>query len=129
MRVLGFLLLFALVGALFHFSGRSGGLGDGDTRQDSGSLHSDDPRRISGERGIVLLYAEWCGYCRKLRADFKRAGLRYTGLDVDTLEGDRAMQALRARGVPVTVIGQNVVHGYDTARLQTYLSPLGYRVY
>lgn len=131
MREFGFLLLLVLAGALFHFSVTKSGGNSRHTgiHQTGGELHQDDPRRVSGQHGIVLLYAEWCGYCRKLRADFERADVRYTALDVDTPEGDRAMQALHARGVPVTVIGQNVVSGYDTERLRTYLSPLGYRVY
>ena len=41
----------------------------------------------------------------------------------------RAMQALGARAVPVTVIGQDVVRGYDTDALNERLIPLGYRVY
>ena len=50
-------------------------------------------------------------------------------LDIETPEGARAMQALGARAVPVTVIGQDVVRGYDTRALNERLIPLGYRVY
>ncbi|GHA90622.1 glutaredoxin family protein [Cognatilysobacter bugurensis] len=88
-----------------------------------------DPRMHTGDARIVMLAAEWCGYCRKQQGDFERANVRYRVLDVDTPEGDRAMRALGARGVPVTVVGQNVVRGYDTARLDEHLTPLGYRVY
>ncbi|MDO5506112.1 MAG: glutaredoxin domain-containing protein [Pseudoxanthomonas suwonensis] len=88
-----------------------------------------DPRRDTGEDGIVMLAADWCGYCRRQQAEFKQAGVEYVAIDVDTFEGQRAMQALGAHGVPVTVIGQNVVRGYDTVRLQRHLSPLGYDVY
>lgn len=91
--------------------------------------HPDDPRLLTGDARIVMLAAEWCGYCRKQQSDFERANVRYRVLDVDTPEGDRAMRALRTNGVPVTVIGQNVVHGYDTASLDQHLKPLGYRVY
>ena len=92
-------------------------------------LDPDDPRLQTGDARIVMLAADWCGYCRKQQSDFERANVRYRVLDVDTPEGDRAMRALRTRGVPVTVIGQNVVQGYDTARLDQHLEPLGYRVY
>jgi glutaredoxin len=93
------------------------------------AIGADDPRLHTGDQRIVMLAADWCGYCRKQRGDFERANVRYHVLDVDTPEGDRAMRALGARGVPVTVIGQNVVRGYDRARLDEHLSPLGYRVY
>lgn len=88
-----------------------------------------DPRLLTGEKGIVMLAAEWCGYCRKQQKDFEMAGVRYRVLDVDTEEGDRAASALGTRGVPVTIVGQQVIHGYDTASLKQNLAPLGYRIY
>ena len=39
--------------------------------------HADDPRLQTGESGIVMLAAEWCGYCRKQQKDFELAGVRY----------------------------------------------------
>ncbi len=118
MRALGLLLLVGLAGAFFHFRGAG-----------EQALHPDDPRTLTGDDRIVMLAADWCGYCRRQQAEFERAQVRYRVLDVDTPEGDRAMQALRAKGVPVTVIGQSVVRGYDTAALDEKLIPLGYRVY
>ncbi|NZA27643.1 glutaredoxin family protein [Luteimonas sp. SJ-92] len=118
MRVLMILLVLAGAGAFLHF--RSA---------EAAKLHPDDPRNASGEKGIVMLAAEWCGYCRRQQKDFEPANVRYRVLDIDTAEGDRAMRALGARGVPVTVIGQDVVRGYDTAALDARLAPLGYRVY
>lgn len=119
MRVLWLLLAIGLAGGVHAWLQRD--------RADV--LQFGDPRIDTGDRRIVMLAADWCGYCRKQRADFERANVRYVVLDVDTPEGDRAMQALGTRGMPVTVIGQHVVQGYDTARLDEHLSPLGYRVY
>ncbi len=92
-------------------------------------LHADDPRLQTGESGIVMLAAEWCGYCRKQQKDFELAGVRYRVLDVDEEEGQRAASALGTRGVPVTVVGQQVIRGYDTAALDKHLAPLGYDVF
>lgn len=88
-----------------------------------------DPRLDTGDSGIVMLAADWCGYCRRQQAEFDQAGVRYSVVNVDTFEGQRAMSAVGAHGVPVTVIGQNIVRGYDQARLQQHLSPLGYQLY
>ncbi|NDK39570.1 glutaredoxin family protein [Pseudoxanthomonas gei] len=93
------------------------------------TLQADDPRLLTGDKGIVMLAAEWCGYCRQQRKDFELAGVLYRVLDVDTEEGSRAASALGTRGVPVTVVGQQVIEGYDTALLHRNLLPLGYRVY
>ena len=71
----------------------------------------------------------YSGYCRKQQAEFSRANVRYRILDVDTEEGGRAMRAVGARPVPVTIIGQDLVRGYNVAALDEKLSPLGYRVY
>ncbi|HST45027.1 MAG TPA: glutaredoxin domain-containing protein [Luteimonas sp.] len=118
MRIVLVLLVLAVLGGVMHLRGGS-----------ARSLHPDDPRIATGDARIVMLAADWCGYCRRQRKEFEHANVRYRVLDIDTPEGDRAMQALGARGVPVTVIGQSVVRGYDTAALDAALSPLGYRVY
>jgi len=118
MRILGLLMVLGLAGAAWAW-----------WSQRPAELHPDDPRHATGEAGIVMLAADWCGYCRRQRSEFEQAGVRYQVLDVDQEEGDRAMRALGARGVPVTVIGQAVVRGYDTDGLDQRLSPLGYDVY
>jgi glutaredoxin len=92
-------------------------------------LHPDDPRRTTGNDQIVVLVADWCSVCRRLQSDLWRARIRFRPVDVDTADGKRAMQAVRARGVPVIIIGQSVIHGYDTLALDEKLSPLGYDIY
>ena len=87
-----------------------------------------DPRHQTGDDGIVMLAAEWCGYCKQLRAEFDQAGVDYRVLDVDTDVGDAALKSLRRRGVPVTIIGQRVIAGYDIHRIRELLAPLGYRL-
>lgn len=85
-----------------------------------------DPRLRTGASGIVMLSAEWCGYCRRQEAQFAQAGVRYEALDIDTDAGDQAYRALRGRGVPLTVVGQDVIRGYDVDALRERLAPLGY---
>lgn len=88
-----------------------------------------DPRRYTGEREIVVLATEWCGYCKQLRAGLDTAGVKYRVLDVeDGGEGEKAYHAVGGRGVPVTVIGQDVVHGYNAPRLTSLLKSLGHDV-
>jgi mycoredoxin len=110
--------LFAFAAALFlvvvYWSG-------------SGSNAAADPRNATGDDGIVLLSAEWCGYCERLRNDLDGAGVPFREIDVETTaEGRDAFDALNGRGVPVTVIGQDVVHGYNVSRLQELLQARGH---
>ena len=37
------------------------------------ALAPDDPRRLTGETKIVMIAADWCGYCRKQQQDFEQA--------------------------------------------------------
>jgi glutaredoxin len=86
-----------------------------------------DPRLESGDDKIVLLATSWCGYCQRLKAEFDRKRVPYRELDVeDGGAGEKAFSALGGRGVPVTVIGQEVVHGYDADRLTELLAARGY---
>ena len=118
MRIVWVLVVLAAIGGWMHFHD-----------DPEPTLHPDDPRIATGDDRIVMMAAEWCGYCRKQQKEFELANVRYRILDVDTPEGDRAMQALGARGVPTTVIGQQVVYGFNTAELKQKLAPLGYRVF
>lgn len=118
MRIVWVLVVLAAIGGWMHFRGDR-----------EPALHPDDPRVATGDQRIVMMAAEWCGYCRKQQKEFEMANVRYRILDVDTPEGDRAMRALGARGVPTTVIGQQVVYGYNTPELKEKLAPLGYRVF
>ena len=120
MRVLRWLLLGVLVvGGIWYWRSST----------QPTVLGPDDPRLVTGDTKIVMLAAEWCGYCKKLRAEFDRKGVRYQVLDVEKDAGRKAADALDAEGVPVTVIGQQVVQGYDTETIKSALKPLGYEVF
>ena len=54
--------------------------------------------------------------------------MRYSLIDIDTEAGQRAMEAVGARGVPVTIIGQDIVYGYNMDEIKDRMEPLGYRL-
>lgn len=77
----------------------------------------------------VILYAtSWCGYCKKTRALFKELNVHYVEFDIETsAEGKAQHAALVARdggsgGVPVIVIGDTTVHGYDEQGIRALLA-------
>ena len=89
-----------------------------------------DPRLATGAGGIVLLSAQWCGYCKALRASLSAHSVPFREIDVETsTEGARAYDALHGKGIPITVIGQDVVYGYDVARVDKLLQPLGFQMH
>ncbi|MBK9655487.1 MAG: glutaredoxin family protein [Rhodanobacteraceae bacterium] len=90
---------------------------------------ANDPRKGTGANGIVMLSASWCGYCDALRQDLDRMGVAYSELDIDDeAQGSAAFDAVNARGVPVLVIGQDIVYGYDPDRARELIAAAGYRV-
>ncbi len=76
---------------------------------------------------IVLYTTAWCGYCERLRQDLRASGIAFTEHDVEkSLNGALGMWALRGRGVPVSAIGPQVVHGYQAAKIEAALRALGH---
>jgi len=88
-----------------------------------------DPRRNQADSDITLLSASWCGYCKSERRALIAANVPFRELDVEQdEEGTKAYEALGGHGIPVTVIGKEVVHGFDTQRLNQLLVARGYPV-
>ena len=87
--------------------------------------HRHDPRRQPAD-AITVLVTERCPFSRELEASLKDAGISYRRVDVDKDEGgDWAFYAVNARGVPVTVVGSEVVYGLRTNLLRSTLQRTG----
>ena len=88
-----------------------------------------DVRKTTGEHGVVVFVAEWCGYCKRLEAWLDRSGVPYRSLDVESSEaaayGQEAVVG-RYAGVPTTVIGSDVIQGLATDALRERLTEAGY---
>ena len=110
------LVLAAIVAAMFF--------------QHKGQPDKNDPRLNTGNDGIVLLSAQWCGYCKALRASLSAHAVPFREIDVETsAEGAHAYSSLKGKAIPITVIGQNVVYGYDIQRIDDLLKPLGFQIH
>jgi len=76
---------------------------------------------------IVLYTTDWCPYCNSLRIHLENNSIPYTEHDTEkSISGMAGFWALRARGVPVSVIGPKVVYGYDINTINKQLIGLGY---
>jgi len=77
-----------------------------------------------GQPEIVLYSASWCGYCTATREFFKDNGIRFTELDIEnTAAGAEGYAKLGAGGVPLIVVGDELVRGYNEAGLRQMLHP------
>ncbi len=82
-----------------------------------------DPRRHQASNQVTLLITERCPLSRELQAALDAAGIAYRRLDVERSgEGEWAYYSVRARGVPVTVVGADVVYGLRTNALRQTLA-------
>jgi glutaredoxin len=85
--------------------------------------HRPDP----DSRQVVIYTTVWCPYCAKLRASLAASSIPYAEHDVEqSFQGQLGFWTLRGRGVPVSVVGAEVIYGYDVARLAGALQKLGY---
>jgi glutaredoxin len=73
---------------------------------------------------VLLYYADWCGYCRKTRAELDRRGVSFEMRNIDnpaTL--DELVKKTGQRGIPVVDVGGKILIGYDLQGLDRLLAP------
>ena len=77
------------------------------------------PPDLSSFKGEVKLYSTvWCGYCKKARSLLKATGVNFVELDIEkSQQAEAEYRKLGGRGVPVIVVGDVVLHGFDRERL------------
>ena len=81
----------------------------------TGGLDYDAARQ--GE--VVLLSTAGCTYCSRMRAYLRAGGVPYRELDVDREpEGRRLFHAAGGIGVPLLLVGEIAVQGYDPAAVR-----------
>ena len=75
---------------------------------------------------VRLLSTTWCGYCKRAAAYLRSRGTPFEELDVEkNSQGKREYDALRGRGVPIILVGDRRMDGYDQTTLATMLKDAG----
>ena len=78
---------------------------------------------------VVIYTTAWCPFCRQLRAYLDANNIPYRDYDVEkSIQGGMGFWTLRGRGVPVSVIGPEIIYGFDMDRISRTLAGLGYKV-
>ncbi len=79
---------------------------------------------LAGQPAVHLYATDWCGYCKASREFFRANGIRYVEHDIEkSSEALNTHKKLGGNGVPLIVVGDEVVHGYDEAQLRQLLRP------
>lgn len=86
-------------------------------------------RPSQDSRAVVIYTAVWCPFCKSLKAYFRAYDIPYREYDVEkSIQGGMGFWALRGRGVPVTVVGPDIIYGFDRGKIDRSLADLGYQV-
>lgn len=81
--------------------------------------------QASSEQPAVVLYAtSWCGYCKMTREFFAANGIRYTEQDIEQSSAAyKEHRNLGGNGVPLIVVGDDVIKGWNEQALRQLLGP------
>lgn len=74
---------------------------------------------------VVLYGTDWCGYCAKTRAYFKENKIDFVDLDIEkSPEAKKAHAELGGGGVPVVLIGNRKIQGFNAGALEAALKKI-----
>jgi glutaredoxin len=82
----------------------------------------------AAEAGKVTMYStSWCGYCAKARKHFAARGIAFDERDIErSPTWNREHKELGGRGVPLILVGQRKMNGYDAGSLEAMLKAEGH---
>lgn len=79
-------------------------------------------RNAKSTSKVVMYTTPTCGYCHRAKAYFNQKGIRFTEYDVTKSKKARqAFKALNGRGVPLIVIGDQRIPGFNKAAINRAL--------
>ena len=78
----------------------------------------------AGQPEVVLYGTSWCPYCAKAREFLRTRGIEFTDYDVEhNAAAAKGFRQLGGGGVPLVVIGDEVLHGYRPDQMKELLGP------
>jgi glutaredoxin len=81
------------------------------------NINSDIPERRKGQ--VVMYSTDWCGYCKKARDYFRSQNITFVEYDIEkNPQARRQYDALRAKGVPVILVGDKRMNGFSISGFQ-----------
>ncbi|BAU47493.1 glutaredoxin [Sulfurifustis variabilis] len=73
-------------------------------------------------QNVVMLTTTWCGVCKRARNWLTEKGIPFTEHDVERSETGKAeYRRLAGRGVPIILVGNQRMDGFDPNRLAAML--------
>lgn len=70
-------------------------------------------------QNVIVYTSDTCGYCHKAKAFLKANGVTFTEKKVDSdPQAQQEMRAMKAQGVPVIKVDDEIIMGFNEARLE-----------
>lgn len=79
----------------------------------------DDVSLGRADRDVVIYTASWCGVCKTAKAYFNEQDIEFEEFDIETdPRGKSDFRRLGGRAVPVILVGEQRMNGFDVARFE-----------
>lgn len=76
-----------------------------------------------GNGAITMFSTAWCPHCKRAKAYFAQKGVRYREVDIEaTDEGRREFARYGGQGVPLIIVGERRMRGFDAAAMDRLLA-------
>ena len=77
--------------------------------------------RLGRKNKVVMYTATWCGICKKAEKHFQKNSINYVAYDVEkSRTGKRDYKLLKARSVPIIIVGDKRMNGFSPARFDKF---------
>ncbi len=85
----------------------------GDAREDSDEDVAYKKRSASNQK-VVMFTSPGCGWCKRAKAFFQKHNVQYIAYDIKkSKEAYKKFKALKGRGVPLILIGEKKIAGFN----------------
>jgi glutaredoxin len=79
-----------------------------------------------GAAAITFYSTAWCPHCKRARSYFAQKGLEVREVDIEASEdGMREFREFGGQGVPLILVGEQRMRGFDAAAMDRLLAPQG----
>ncbi len=84
---------------------------------------SEDTNASNGQKEVVIYSTPTCHFCVMAKGFFDENNIKYTDYNVqaDPAKGQEMVQRSGQMGVPVIFIGEDMIVGFDEARIRELL--------
>ncbi len=95
------------------------------TRREAVNTIDCTPDIIAGKPDVIMLGAWWCSYCFQAKRYFQKNNIHYCEYDMEnTATGIRLYQEHGEGPVPILLIGEYQLSGFDPKQVETALKLL-----